>query len=197
MKQLLLEPTATAQWQTLVCEAELACHRQLGPELQSYLVFLLMRFVDRPELAGAVMDTEYLRGTQSSGQVRVARLREVGDQCLLYSGLFPKRAERKLVRVSYFVDLGRSAYDELAHALARRSAEMYELLSAAFVVLMEVLQAMRAMGGDVLGPLHGVELWQDTGSLRGLQELALVSDGFPAPAEIPVIGPGDPRNRSH
>lgn len=195
MKQLLLEPTATAQWQSLVREAESACHRQLGPELQSYLVFLLMRFITRPEMATAVLATEYLRGSQSTGQVRVVRLREVGDCCLLYSGLFPKRAERKLVRVSYFVELGRTAYDEVAHGLAKSSAQMYQHLAAAFIVLMEVLQAMRILGGDSLGPLHAVELWNDTGIKGALRELALVSDGFPVRSDVSIIDPDNSRNR--
>ena len=197
MKQLMLEPTATAQWQSLVSEAETACHRHLGVELQSYLVFLLMRFVDRPELAGAVLATEYLRSAGSRGQAHVAQLRDVGDQCLLYSGLFPCRAERKLVRVSYFVGLGRSAYDEVAGSLARHGADMYAHLSEAFITLMEVLQTMRTLGGQPLGLLHGVELWNDTGSVLALRELEAVSNGFPVREEFSTHGPKESHRRSH
>lgn len=197
MKHLMLEPTAAAQWKTLVSEAESACHRDLGAELQSYLVFMLMRFAVRPELAAAVIATEYLRGTQSAGGVRAARLRDVGDQCLLYSGLFPHRAERKLVRVSYFVEMGRSAYGELAHSLVRHGADMYIRLSAAFVVLMEVLQAMRALGGTPLGPLHGLELWHDTGSRYALQELTSVSDKTPVRSDAAMADTLYPRQKSH
>lgn len=197
MRQLMLEPTATAQWQNLVSEAETACHRHLGVELQSYLVFLLMRFVERPELSCAVLATEYLRSAGSRGHVHVAQLRDVGDQCLLYSGLFPHRAERKLVRVSYFVELGRSAYGEVASSLARHGADMYAHLSIAFITLMEVLQTMRSLGGQPLGPLHGVELWNDTGSELALQELEAVSSGFPVCEEFPTCSPQETRRRSH
>jgi len=197
MKQLVLEPTVVAQWQNLVSEAETACHRQLGTELQSYLVFLLMRFTDRPEMACTVIAAEYLRNTQSRGGQRVAHLRDVGDQCLLYSGLFPHRAERKLVRVSYFVELGQSAYGQLANSLAKHSADMYADLSAAFVTLMEVLQAMRTVGGYPLGPLHGVELWNDTGSLYALEGLAAISSGFPVHEDVPVRYSKNSRRKSH
>ena len=197
MKQLMLEPTATAQWQSLVREAETVCHRHLGVELQSYLVFLLMRFVNRPEFAGTVMATEYLRTTQITGQAHIAGLRNVGDQCLLYSGLFPRRAERKLVRLSYFVELGRSAYDELASALAKQGADMYTQLSAAFVTLMEVLQTMRALGGEPLGAIQGFELWNDTGSVLGLEKLAALSDGVPIRDERPIDKLTIFRHRAH
>ena len=106
MKQLILDSTALAQWQSLVQEAQSACDRSLDESLESYLVFLLMRFTDKPLCISRIMAEEYLAAQSLSGEQRVERLRDVGDHCLLFSGLFPQLAERRLVRNSYFVNLG-------------------------------------------------------------------------------------------
>ena len=55
MSKLVLHPTSTAQWHSLVCEAESASNIYLDEELQSYLVFLLMRFLDKPAMAAKVL----------------------------------------------------------------------------------------------------------------------------------------------
>lgn len=177
MANLILEPTSTAQWHALVSEAENASARQLDETLESYLVFLLMRFVARPDLAGRVMAIDYLRGSAASGQLKEVALRDVGDQCLQFSGLYPRHAERRMVRVSYFVELGRGAYGQLAERLRHAGAEVYQQLAEGFVALMDVLQAMRSLDGSpALDPLQGLELWADTGSRSGWESLRARTD---------------------
>jgi hypothetical protein len=184
MQQLILEPTPQAQWQALVHDAQACCNRQLDETLESYLVFLLMRFSDKPHSLARIMASDYLHSQACSGEQRVERLRDVGDHCLLFSGLFPQLAERRLVRVSYFVKLGQSSYLQLSDLLDRSWSVAYGHLSAAFVVLMDVLHAMRELGGEsVLTPLQAMDLWQDTGSRRCYQQVcgerAIATPGTP------------------
>lgn len=180
MAQLILEPTSTAQWHALVGAAEAASERRLDETLESYLVFLLMRFVARPDLAGRTLALDYLRSGAASGQLREAQLRDVGDQCLLFSGLYPQHAERRLVRVSYYVELGRGAYGQLAEHLRHAGAAMYRQLCQGFVALMDVLQAMRALdGAPALTPLQSLELWAETGSQSARQNLRACTDATP------------------
>lgn len=169
MSVLMTDASSTAQWQDLVKEAEAQCHIQLDEELESYLVFLLMRYTQKPEMAAKVMALEYLRGMQANGSHRQSQLIDVGDQCLLYSGLFPKRAEKRRVRISYYVDLGRSAYQCVAEASQRTMAQVFSHLSSQFLELMDTLQAMRTLNGGIkasLDPLEAYELWNDTSSQR-------------------------------
>lgn len=165
MPSLLLEPTDIAQWRALVSEAQAACAHQLDESLESYLVFLLMRFADQPEIVERIMALEYLEAVGAEAAQQREQLRDVGDQCLLFSGLFPQLAERRLVRISYFVNLGRTAYDQLAALVDRHSEQLYAGLAQAFVGIMDVLQAMRGLGGvPALSALQAAELWADTGS---------------------------------
>lgn len=180
MRALLLQPTSTAHWHALVSEAEDKCRCRLDEDLESYLVFLLMRFAGRPDLVARIMALEYLRGLAAGGRMRADRLRDVGDQCLLYSGLFPRRARRRLVKVSYFVDLGRTAYHQLSEVTEHGGAGIFERLSRSFVSLMDVLLAMRELGGGhSIDPVEAAELWNDTGSRRARLALETVTGGTP------------------
>ncbi len=178
---LRIEPTATAQWHSLVREAEARLGRRLDEDLESYLVFLLMRFAGRPELAARVLALDYLRGLRAGGRRRLDALRDVGDQCLLYSGLFPRRARRRNVRVRYFVDLGRTAYQELGATLQHGAAEIYLRLAEHFVALMDVLLALREgpAAREATDALEAVELALETSSRAARERLAEWTDAIP------------------
>ena len=183
MTQLILEPTAQAQWQSLVHEAQLACDRHLDETLESYLVFLLMRFAARPQCTARIMAEDYLRSQALQGEQRVEKLREVGDHCLIFSGLFPQLAERRLVRIGYFVAIGQSSYRQLSDVMERSWAAVYQRLSEAFIVLMDILHAMRETSGQsILTPLQAMDLWQDTGSRRCYQQICANGNTVPLPA---------------
>ncbi len=180
MPEFIVEPTATAQWQRLVRDAAAATPLQLDEQLESYLVLLLSRCTRDADAITRVMAIEYLEGMLAGGAQRSAKLRDVGDHCLLIAGLFPHRAERRRVRISYFVDLGRSAYQQLGEALNQSAACLYRELSQTFVSLMDVLHAMRELGGTPsLTPLQAIELWEDTGSPHALKSLGRHSQAQP------------------
>lgn len=146
-EQLLLQPTSTAQWHALVNEAQLASTMYLGEELESYLVFLLMRFIERPEVAVSIVAMDFLKSVHEHGQIRSQRLQEVGDKCLLFSGLFPGLAKRRKVDDHYFVDVGQNAYYALAGLSHQQVANLFQMLSEHFTALRDVLQAMRQEEG--------------------------------------------------
>lgn len=181
--KLVLQPTDVAQWHALVSEAQLASSRQLDESLESYLVFLLMRFCGQPEMARRIMTMEFLQAQQDSG-LKTERLRDVGDQCLLFSGLFPKIAEKRLVTVSYFVGLGRTAYHQLSERVDHHSDQFYSRLAQGFVNIMDVLHAMRGLSGEpVLDHLAAAELWSDTGSSASFRILLGEGKALPAPSK--------------
>lgn len=171
MESLVLQPTAVAQWQSLVKEAESSSHCQLEEDLESYLVFLLMRFAAEQGMAARVLTLDYLYAMHEVGQVQRGKLRDVGDLCLLHAGLFPLRAQRRRVSISYFVGLGRSAYLHLAAHMRTSGADTYVHLAHDFVQLMDILQTMRTLHGQpsLLDPLVAHELWSATGSYHAHQ----------------------------
>lgn len=143
MALIELQPTSTALWYKLVCEAQANIDIRLEQELESYLVFLLMRFTDKPKILSNIMAIDYLNGQLAGGNVRHEMLRDVGDQCLLFSGLFPNMASRRRVRLDYYIDLGRGAYLNLSDTIQSSFSDVYAQLSHSFVSLMDVLQVIR------------------------------------------------------
>lgn len=163
MGPLILHATSTAQWHTLLNEAQQHSSIYLKEDLESYLVFLLMRFSQQPSLASSVLGLEFLNGCQTlSDPQRVSSLKEVGDKCLLFAGLFPGRAKSRRVKVSYFVKLGRTAYSTLSNYQFPEEP-LFTQLCLEFPRLMDVLQATRKET-SACDLLESLELWHETGS---------------------------------
>jgi hypothetical protein len=173
MKPLILQPTETAQWQALVKEAEQHSHLTLSEDLESYLTFLLIRFTGKPEMAKSVLALDFLHSLEQAGSKKLAALRDVGDQSLLVAGFFPGRAQKKHVRISYFVKLGQNAYSSLADLSKQNIGKLYTELCEGFVGLMDLLQMIREQADATvaLTPLQAEELWSDLASPHALAVL--------------------------
>jgi hypothetical protein len=171
-QKLILEETEVAQWHSLVRQAEDTYGCQLNEAMESYLVFTLMRFMKDQDLATQAFAVDYLRAHGLPNSLRLEQLRDIGDQCLLLSGLYPKRAEKRLVRVSYYVNMGRSAYHHLSEGVQQATAELYQQLAEGFVMLMDLLQTIRQFSSPALQPIQSFELWSDTGSQNAFNQLS-------------------------
>lgn len=163
-------------WRDLIKGAEDRCEVNLRQEIESYLIQLLIRFTKNPELAHEIMATSFLEAMHEQDIARRYSLANVGDQCLLLSGLFPGVAKKRQVKIRYFVDIGRSAYATISDT----ATDLYGSLAVQFVLLMDVLQSLNE--SKTLPPIDAYELWQDVGSKRALKTLQECSDlGLPAP----------------
>jgi hypothetical protein len=173
MGVLLLQPTTTAQWQSLVKDAESSSNLRLNNELESYLVFLLGYYNRRPDIANSVFAKEFLTGMTEKRARQRECLREVGDKCLLFSGFFPEQAEKRQVKIKYFIELGQTAYIQVASLSKAGSASLYNALSYDFISLMEILHAIRGFSDPTneLTPLQAFELWTDVKSQHALSVL--------------------------
>lgn len=165
MGVIITDKTATAMWQKLVHNASEVCHQDLDEELESYLVFLLMRHLGDTSLATQAIAPSYLQGMQAQGQSGLNQLQAVADQCLLFSGLYPLRSRRRLVKAQYYVDMGRSAYLQIAERVKQVYVELYENLSRHFVEMMDILQALRCSKQHAeLDSLLLLENWHESQS---------------------------------
>lgn len=140
-KGLLLQHSEVESWQALIQESSKAVGIFLPEELESYLVFLLMRFIKMPELAASVLALDYLEAQQQLSASKREYLHNLADKCLLYAGFYPDRASKKQVSVDYFVKLGRTAYLDLSDLTEQHMSKLYQHLSEEFISLMEILLA--------------------------------------------------------
>lgn len=143
MSELILEASAAATWQRVLREAAERVQIPLNEERESYLILTLLHYLGRPELVRSVLALQFLDALSEDGRYRRESLRDVGDQCLLYAGLFPEQTRRRRVSASYFIDLGRTAYREVAEDTPSALGNLYEGLARAFDDLAFVLRALR------------------------------------------------------
>ena len=185
MSKLILHPTETSQWHALVMEAQVSRSLTLSEDLESYLVFLLMRFAAQPQMIAGILAKEFLQSHALAGTERQEKLRDLGDKCLLFSGLFPGQAKRRQVEISYFVNMGQFAYSSLSAIGQQSVSQLYAELCEGFVSLMDVLNAMRETSGngDQLLPLDAYALWEETGSQAALTNITKGSKALPVLAK--------------
>lgn len=192
MKKLILHPTDTSQWHALVNEAQLLRSCTLTEDLESYLVFLLMRFTAQPKLVSSVLAVDFLESININGQERNDRLRDLGDKSLLFSGLFPGIAQKKRVDLNYFVEIGQSAYGTLSSVSQQSIAELFAALCEDFLTLMDVLQAMRELSHDkiISLPETVLDLWQTLPDEKFLRVLSQYTNEL-------IVFPESKHNKKH
>jgi hypothetical protein len=142
MEKLILHPTETSQWHALLNEAQVDCKCFLGEDVESYLVFLLMRFTQSPHLANSVLALDFMKSNTYTGKIKRELLQEVGDKSLLFSGLFPGLADKKSVSIDYFIDMGETAYHTVAEIDA---CDLFHALAGSFKMMSEVLRVMHSI----------------------------------------------------
>jgi hypothetical protein len=170
---VLTSPTSVALWYDAIKYAEDRCSIALKEDLEAYLVSLLIRYTNKPEVAKQILATAFLEALQLRENERHATLQYVGDQCLLFAGLFPRVAEKRHVKISYFVGIGRSAYANVS----KKTNDLFGSLAMQFVVLMDVLQSIRQH--QELLPLEAYNQWDTVGSQRALRVLQGYTKGTP------------------
>ncbi len=177
MGKLLHSNTSTALWYEIIYEAENSCEITLKQELEWYLIGLLIRFTANPQIVKQIMAIDFLQGLKLAKHQREVVLQDVGDKCLIFSGLFPANSEKRLVKPSYFVNLGQSAYLNIS----KNTNDIYALLSDEFVALMDILQTIRCYSKDYpdLLPIKAYELWKETGSRRAFSVLQQYTSAIP------------------
>jgi hypothetical protein len=189
-RRLIQESTSIAQWYALVNEAQDHIGHHLNIDLESYLVFALQRFTNRPDLTQSILALEYLESLESTGRTRADKLRDLGDKCLLCTGFFPDLAGKRHVTVSYFVELGRRAYSYLSlqHQLGALTAELYDLLRMNFINLVDLLLSIRELSGEkeALTFIQAEDLWRNTGSQYAYKVLKKYNKKIITPSQQPL-----------
>jgi len=185
MGRLTLLPTSKEQWHAIVKEAEEVNGDSLKDDIEFYLVSMLHHFMTQVHLASATVAEDYLSALQLPPYEQQKLLRKLGDTCLLLSGLYPERAIRRRVSLSYFVNLGKQAYSGASEVSSQESmSHLFAELDEQFVALMDVLHCLREMSGveQQLSLLQAEELWRTTRSRHALKVLKEYTDGF-----IPIL----------
>lgn len=148
------------------------------PLTEHYLVQLLSTYARQP-IDDAPLALKLLEALDAAPRERRERLKEVGETSLFVSGFYQESFARKLVDVDYYIDLGGSAYGELAKTGAGWTrdpyGDVYESLAGNFSRFVEVLMIVSRRLMPEVSPkdiLKLYEKWSKTGNRWAAKRLA-------------------------
>jgi hypothetical protein len=105
----------------------------LPVELESYIVFLLASYLDRPNFLPESSFAEvYLKLERPYTQ----NAKQLGDACLFVTGVFPTYGARKGLDITYYSNIGKSSYSMASEYL---NINLFDNLSTHFDVLREFI----------------------------------------------------------
>jgi hypothetical protein len=145
---------------------------------EHYLVQLLAAYAAQP-IEDRPLAIRMLESIQASPRERRSTLREIGDTALFISGFWGDSLGGRLVDVDYYIDMGGTAYGELAREGAGRAREpfapVFGTLATNFARFVEVLMTVshrteRARNNRDLVRLY--ERWLQTKSGWAARRLA-------------------------
>ena len=114
---------------------------------------------------------------ENNHEQRVSRLRNLGDTSLYVAGLFSDSLQNKLVDVDYYIEMGCTAYDQVAELEYKKTiAEVFAELSEKFPRFVEVFSEISVevfhKPIDNKSLLRLYDLWTKTGSETLAKKLA-------------------------
>jgi hypothetical protein len=121
------------------------------PRVEAYLVDLLQHYLDSRNLFEPEHDEAgnrrpqtlaemYLTASLCEPSARVELLKKLGDRSLYISGFFGDSLNRKMVDVDYYVEMGGTAYRDLASSTQDETlARVYQVFSTRFIDYVDVL----------------------------------------------------------
>ena len=149
-----------------------------GALTEHYLVQLLATYAAQP-IEDRPLALKMLESVEAPPRERRHQLREIGDTSLYVSGFWTESLCDKLVDVDYYIDLGGTAYGELARGGSKWSGDpfgdVFAELAANFARFVEVLMVIRRRTTHVASHEDIVRLyqrWQRTKSRWAAARLA-------------------------
>jgi len=170
-----------AGWRALLTTAQHSVGSYLPAIVDDYVIRLLYQAVGQPAESLDAGAAAYVQRTLIKCQ-QVPNLATVGDQSLLFAGLFPEHAIREGIPLAYFVQLGINAYGEYAAtAQDQTSRTIYSAMADCFITVLDALHTVRALAQKepVIDPLNAYQLWQQTGSAHAWQVLRRLTRSLP------------------
>jgi hypothetical protein len=149
-----------------------------GNLVEYYLVQLLATYAAQP-ISESPLALKMLAAIEAAPRERRAHLREVGDTSLYVSGYWGESLAEKPVDVDYYIELGGTAYGELARGgpswTADPFGDVFGELAANFARFVEVLACISRRTSRCTSNQDVLRLyrrWQATGSRAAQARLA-------------------------
>lgn len=109
------EGTESGLWRDLLKEGQVRAAVTLSETQEAYTVNMLQRFILDTELINTTLALGFLESTNDGPAKKYGSLWHTADAGLLLAGLFPERAGKSNVSVSYFTGMSEACFLSLAN----------------------------------------------------------------------------------
>ena len=187
MPPIELQVAEVAGWRALLTTAQHRVRIFLPATVEQYLVRLLYRALGQPGSESGGDAASFLARLATGTAAPSLAGASVGDQCLLFAGLFPEHAIRKGIPLTYFVQVGANAYREQGSLASESNMRTgYCAMADEFVAVLDVLHTLRELQQEnsCIDPLNAHDLCTTVGSAHARHALQRVTSGFPAAANF-------------
>lgn len=127
-----------------VVEAQQRQNVKLSENVEFYIVNLLCEFVNLNDTGeDDCLALILKKALESPTGEQIMLYKRLGDTALYFSGFFQEYFNRKCFNVSYYINMGESAYSQLSHLMRRKQttnvATMYAEMSKEFSRAVDIL----------------------------------------------------------
>lgn len=130
-----------SSWYDLLVEAQKETSIFLPPSLEHYVSLLLKHYLSRLDFFEEPIGFELL--ACSTKPAPLIHYQDVGDRCLIISGLFPDFVVRKNVSQGYLKKIGKSAYYQVSLHSDKTIQPLFYRLSTQFEEISTILGHFR------------------------------------------------------
>lgn len=124
----------------VVLEGESRAGVTLSQEIESYLVHVIARYLDKPKVYEDPIAVKMLNAMSLPINQKRQKLQEVGEECLLIDGFGYRK--NNWPSKDYYVSMGQIAYGNMAY-LERPPEILYENIAYEFSTVSRVIQQLR------------------------------------------------------
>ena len=102
-----INPKSSSQfeWYSMIEKAKIISGYNFSDSVQHYLVLTLRQFTTNQDLASKVLAIDFLTHSEMSTANDQRSIRDLGDHCLVLSGLFPERIVKKNISLNYHFNI--------------------------------------------------------------------------------------------
>lgn len=144
-----INPKSSSQfeWYSMIEKAKIISGYNFSDSVQHYLVLTLRHFTTNKDIASKVLAIDFLTHSEMNTANDQRSIRDLGDHCLVLSGLFPERIVKKNISLNYVIGIGKQSYRLLSTANSPSvkyiDKKLFSHLDMNFVGLMDLLNHIR------------------------------------------------------
>ena len=114
----------------------------LASDMEAFLVHVIARTIDKPNIWDRPIAIKILGAQTLSGTLRATALQSIGEECLFIDGWQVKQA--RWPTQTYFIDMGEIAFG-MASVSTRPADKLLELVSNNFKLMSAILKTARTL----------------------------------------------------